>query len=245
MVLLIGGLGGFLAGSIVLPLLIKTNFLGTAAIFNKLAFQAQTVVTKIEESPILIPQPNYFSDAIGKVESRVVAIQSFSGGTLVRSGSGIILTRDGIIGTLNSIVPSDAKIIQVIAGDKIYSGKIIFRNYNKNIAIISIAGSNFQAAGLKSELPALGQKLLVLAKTVGFGKSMPLVAEAIVSQADSNNEQFKINISYDQFLYGSAIIDNEASILGLLDFRNQKPLVITSELLADTLSAGLTPHPEN
>ena len=237
--LLVGGIGGLIAGVFVLPVLVRVNLFGTANLLNKLLPQTQTVITKVEEKPVFIPQPDYFSDAINKIEPRVVAIQSFSGGTLVRSGSGIVLTQDGLIGTLNSIVPP-MLTVQVSANGKIYSGKVVFRNYANNLAIISIGESGLEVAGLKSELPALGQNLLVFAKTVSFGQDKPLVAEALVSQTDTDRGLFKITIPYDQFLFGSVLIDDTGSVLGLLDFRTQKPAIIKAKALEESLSSALT-----
>ena len=224
LIILLVGFGGGLFGSM---------------IFNEIAQRDQNVVKKVEEKTVFIPQPDYFSEAITKIGPRVVAIQSFSGGTLVRSGSGVVLTQDGLIGTLNSIVPP-LLTLQVITNGKIYSGKVIFRNYTNNLAIISIGESGLEVAGLKSESPALGQNLLVFAKTVSFGQDKPLVAEALVSQTDTDGGLFKITIPYDQFLFGSVLIDDTSSVLGLLDFRNQKPLVMSTKLLEESLSKSLT-----
>ncbi len=236
--LLIGGIGGLIAGIFMLPVVVRVNLFGTANVLSKLLPQAQTVTTKVEEKPIFIPQPDYFSKAIAKTEPKVVAIQSFSGGTLVRSGSGIVLTQDGLIATLNSLVPP-LQIVQVIISGKIYSGKVIFRNYAGNLAIVSIGESSLQAAELKSELPALGQKLLAFAKTANFGKDAPLVGEVLVSQTNTSKGEFKIAVPYDQFMFGSVLIDNFGIVLGLLDFRNQKPLVIASKLLEEALALAL------
>lgn len=236
---LLGGMGGFIIGIVGLSIFVRYNFFGSAAIFTNVLPQEQNVVIKVEEKPVFIPQPDYFSDAINKIEPRVVAIQSFSGGTLVRSGSGVILTQDGLIGTLNSIVPP-LLIVQVSANGKIYSGKVVFRNYANNLAIISIGESGLEVAGLKSELPALGQNLLVFAKTVSFGQDKPLVAEALVSQTDTDRGLFKITIPYDQFLFGSVLIDDTGSVLGLLDFRTQKPAIIKAKALEESLSSALT-----
>lgn len=238
--LLIGGIGGFMAVSIMLPFFVKYNIAGMAVIFNKLVLPSQTVEPKVEASAIGAQKQNDFSFAIDKVEPSIVALQSFSGNNLTRSGSGIILTQDGLIGTINSLVPSVITYVQVIKDNKIYSGKIIFRSYNKNLALISISESNLRAIELKPKMPDLGQELLVFAKTISFGKDMPLVARAAVSQADGNAGLFKVHIAYDQFLFGSALVDDEGNFLGLVDFRNQKPIVITPKTIEEIVSLALT-----
>lgn len=233
---LIGGIGGFVIGVIGLAIFVSNNFWSVATILGKPEEQA---VAKSDVKTVFIPRPDYFSDAIAKIEPKVVAIQSFSGGALIRSGSGTVITQDGLIATLNSVVPS-AQTLQVIIGGKAYLGKIVFRNYNANIAIISVAAFNLQTAKLKKDLPVLGQKLLLFAKIANFNKDIPMVAEALVSQVNIDGGQFKVSLPYDQFMYGAAILDNNGDIIGLLDFRNQKPVVVTSKLLEETLVASLT-----
>ncbi|MDO8676446.1 MAG: serine protease [Candidatus Azambacteria bacterium] len=237
-----GVAGGLVSSLFVLPFLVRTNFLNTATVLSNLVVLSPTpIIEKTENNSAIITQLNYFSEAINKIQPSIVAIQSFYGSTLIRYGSGIILTQDGLIATLNSIVPINAGVIQVTNAGKIYKAKVIFRDYNKNIAIISIAAEdNFQVVQLKSELPGLGQKLLIFAKMVDFSEDKPLIEEALVSQVDKNSNQFKLSLAYEPNFYGAALADNDGTILGLLDFRNQKPFVIMSKTMNDTLNTYLT-----
>lgn len=241
------GFAGGLIGSIfIFSFLLRVNFLNTATILSNFAvqsLQSQTpeVVEKTESQPAITPQLNYFSEAINKIKPSVVAIQSFSGGTLIRYGSGIILTQDGLIATLNSIVPANASVIQVTNAGKIYKARTVFRDFNKNIALISITvENNLQVTRLNSELPGLGQKLLVFAEVVDFNEDKPLVAEALVSQTDEKNGQFKLSLGYEQSFYGAAAADNSGTILGLVDFRSQKPVVVFSKTVDYLLNTHLT-----
>lgn len=262
-----GFFGGLIGSLFILPLLLRANFLNMSVMIGKFVTQestphlsldrasrnsakglskkgaGQATPTPIERPSIAYsPQVNYFSQAIEKIQPSVVAVQSFSGGVLMRYGSGIILTQDGLIATLNSIVPANASVIQVTNAGKIYKAKAVFRDYNKNIALISItAENNLPVARLNSDLPGLGQKLLVFAETVSFSEDKPLVEEALVSQADEKTGQFKLSLAYEQSFYGAAIADNDGNALGLLDYRYQKPVVILSKILNDILNAYLTP----
>lgn len=242
LVIVIGGIGGILATAVLLPFLARANLLGTGSFFNKLVVKPETVINRVERETIIIPQSDYFSEAIKKIGSSVVAVQSFLGGRLVRSGSGIILTQDGLIATLNSLVPANAEIFQVTGGGKIYKAKVVSRDYVKNVALISVAESNFQVAKLKPDLPSLGRELLVFSKLVNFGKETSFVEKATVSRVDESNSAFEISAPYDGRLYGSALVDGEGAVLAIVDFKNQKPVVLSSKFISDFLNTYLASH---
>jgi len=237
LVLAFGIIGGVVAGVFITPLLVRTNFLNSAVILSKV-LNTQTV-TQVQKEVITVPSSDYFSEAIKKIDPSVAVIQSFSGGQLVRSGSGIVLTRDGLIATTNSIVPADADVFQVFNGGQIYRAKVVFRDYAKNIAIISVPATSFQVAVFKSGLPNLGQELLVFSKQVKFSKENPFVEEAIVSRINEGDNAFSISAAYDYQLFGSALLDGEGEVLGIVDFKNQKPSVVFSQSIKGALSAYL------
>jgi S1-C subfamily serine protease len=236
-VLALGVVGGIIASVFIFPLLVRVNFLNTATLLDKI-LKSQTI-TQIQKETIIISPSDYFSEAIKKVEPSVVAVQSFSGGQLIRSGSGIILTQDGLVATTNSIAPASTEIFQIFNGGKIYKGKAVFRDYGKNIVIISVPEADFQVARFKTDLPNLGQELLVFSKLVGLGRESPFVEEAVASRIDESAGIFEISAPYDHRLYGSALIDGEGTVLGMIDFKNQKPVVTFSKLIENTLNAYL------
>src|SRR3989344_1000983 len=133
--------GGLIASFLVVPLLARVGFWNTTAILGGPAISPQPIESP-KAQPRVTPQLNYFSEAINKIQPSVVAVQGFSGGTLIRYGSGIILTQDGLIATLNSIVPVNTGVVQVTNAGKTYKAKVIFRDYARNIAIISVAAEN-------------------------------------------------------------------------------------------------------
>ncbi len=233
---IIGGLGGFMASILVLPFLVKTNFLNSAVILDKIV-QPREIITKIEEKTVLVPRTEYFSGSISKLKNSVVAIESFNQNQLIRMGSGIVMTQDGLVVTLNSVVPAEATVIQVINSGKIVSAKAVFRDYINNLAIINIPENDLQAVRLKEGLPELTQNLAILSKFFELGKDFLLVNPALVSQVDSDKNTFKISAQYDENNYGAALIDNNGSVLGILDFKNFKPVLILPEVINRDLSS--------
>lgn len=233
-----GAVGGLLAGILVLPFFIRKNFLNTAVIFDKV-FKPREIITRIEEKPIIVPKSDYFTEALAKVKNSVVAVESFSQNRLVRTGSGVIVTQDGLIFTVNSVVPIDATIIQVISSGKLIPARVVYRNPADNVAIISVPENNLQVVRLEDELPEIAKNILILSKSIEFGKDQILITSALISQINEGNETFKISLPYDQNLFGSALIDNQGRILGMLDFKGLKPVVISVEEITDDLNAYL------
>lgn len=238
LILIFSIIGGIATFVFIFPLLLRVNFLNTAVVLDKIL--NKTTITQVQKETIIVPQSNYFSEAIKKAELTIVAVQSFSGGQLMRSGSGIILTQDGLIATINSVVPSGAQVFQVSGGDKIYKAKVVFRDYAKNIAVISVPETNFQVANFKSDLPDLGQKMIIFSKLINFGRESSFVEEALISSVDENNSEFETSAPYDWRLYGAALVDTDGTILGIVDFKNQKPVIIFSNLIKDVLNTYLT-----
>jgi hypothetical protein len=234
LILFAGAIGGVLAVIFVAPILVRTNFLNTAIVLDKI-IKPQTV-TQVQKETVVVSSSDYFSEAIKKVGPNVVAIQSFSGGQLVRSGSGIVLTQDGLLATTNSVVPENADVFQVFSGGKVYKAKVVFRDYDKNIAIISVPDASFQVAKFKPDPPDLGRQLLIFSKQVSFSKENPFVEEVLVSRTDEENSTFFISAAYNYQLFGSALTDGEGTVLGMVDFRNQKPVVIFSKLIEEALN---------
>jgi hypothetical protein len=243
LVMAAAGVAGGLIGSLfILPITIRTNFLNTADILTKVASQ-QPKNTQNEPKINPVSSSDY-SEAISNVSPSVVAVQSFLGGELLRSGSGIMLTQDGLAATLNSLVPANADFFQIKINGGIYKAKVVFRSFKSNVALVSIAGADdYQVASLEMNLPKLGQHLLIFAKSESVNKDLPLVEETLVSQLDDSGQQFKILLAPDQEFYGASVVNDSGSILGLIDFQNQKPVIIGSTNINAVLTGALTKFP--
>lgn len=237
LILTAGAIGGFLAELLVVPFLLRVNFLGASFLTNLIG--RPQILTKIEERTIVAPQADYFFEAISEVKNRIVAIQSFRGGELIRSGSGLILTRDGMIVTTNAVATATADIFQVISGGKILKGSIVLRDYAKNLVLLSVAENDWAVAGFSDELPKIASNQMIVGKVARFSKDDLLVSTALVNQVDSEHKVFKISAPYDLNLYGAALVNNQAKILGLIDFKNGRAEVILAPVILETLNIYL------
>lgn len=242
--LVVGIVGGVLGGIFLLPFLVRSNLLNSASLIGK-ALERKPAV--IEKRTIVVSPQNYFSEAIQKVQPAIVAIQSFASGQLIRSGSGVVLTQDGLIATVNSLVPATANFFQVVTGGNIYQAKVLLRDYSHNIAILAVPAKGLQVADLNYEQPKLSQGLLILSKSFLFDKENSFVEGALISRLEDGTSTnglkqagFEIKADYDSQLYGASLIDGTGAILGLVDFRNQIPVVIFSKTINDDLAKALT-----
>ncbi|MBI4160750.1 MAG: trypsin-like peptidase domain-containing protein [Candidatus Yanofskybacteria bacterium] len=236
---LTGLVGGLLAGVFVLPMLAEHQIVNLASIWGQVGSSSQQVITRVEEKIVTLPGQDKFVETAKKVASSVVGIQSFASGRLIRSGSGIVLTQDGLAVTLASLVPPEANFVQTVINGEIYQAKVVWRDYRSNIAIISVPVSGLPVARLKTDAPLLGQSLMVLGKTITFSKDNPLIAGSLVSQVNEVGGTFTIAMDFNAQLYGGALVENGGDVLGLVNFISQKPTIVFIDQIKSALEAYL------
>lgn len=234
----LAGLTGALAGNLLLPFLAEADILNSGALFARL-YRPAMVINRVEEKVVTVPRASYFSEAINKIAPSTVAVQSFSGGRLIRSGGGAILTQDGLIAAPASIVPASASVFQVSVRGQIEKAAVVSRDFSKNLALLSVNVQNLPVISFSDNLPDLAQPLLVFSKKFSLGKEIPFVQTALVSQVDESGKTIVVSTEFNQFLFGAAVISESGEILGLLDFRNQKPLLISEQDIKAKLDSYL------
>lgn len=227
---LLGGFaGGFAAVVFVLPFLARFNFWDGNHLIGSLGVVPEKIVERIEEKIVIVPEQDIFVEAVKKAGPSAVSVQAFAGGRMIRSGSGIILTQDGLIATLTALVPPEAEVVQVAGGSgQIWRGKVEKRDYRNGVALVSVSASGLGVARMNTNLPAVASGLLAFGKTFRLGVDNVLVEEALVSWVDDRAQNFGISANFNSQLYGASLIDGSGSILGLINFINQKPVVIFS-----------------
>jgi hypothetical protein len=234
-ILIVGGIGGVLANNFVLPFLARVNFLGSAQIIGKIINYEK--IPQIEKQVVVVTKGEYFSEAISKTKSSIVSVQSFSGGNLIRSGSGVILTQDGLVATLTGLVPPETEVVQISTEAKIYRGKVVYRDYQRGVALLYLGDSGLSVANLKYDLPNLGSNLLLFSRSVDFGNTELAVAESLVSKISETNQSFGITANYDSKFYGASLIDVNGDILGITTFKNGETVLISSKYIKAAMDA--------
>ena len=231
----IGGIGGVLLGSFLLPFLASHNIAGLG---HLVAFinRPVTVINKIEKETVIVPEKDYFGGSIKKVSSSIVSVQSFSGNRVIRYGSGVILTEDGIIATVNSVVPTGASYQIWIDGSPL-KGIVVARDWSNNIALIKVEGSGLGVASLSSNSPEAASSLLMVGELVDLSKARQLIEPAFVTWSDGSSFGFKAD--YNELLYGAVLIDKDGGAFGIIDFKNRQPVLIGQAILKVFLDSYL------
>lgn len=251
---LLGGFaGGVVAAVFVLPFLARFDFWNGNHLIGSLGVAPEKIIERVEEKTIIVPQQDIFVEAVKKTGPSVVSVQVFAGGRMIRSGSGIILTQDGLIATLTALVPIEAEVVQIAGGgssqsgeaSQIWRGKVEKRDYRSGVALVSVPASGLAVARMNTNLPAVASGLLALGKTFRLGIENVLVEEALVSWADERVKNFGISTGFNGQLYGAALIGGNGNILGFINFVNQKPIVIFSSQIQGVLDEYLSRSKRN
>lgn len=244
--LFLSAIAGAIISNLVLPSLARVNVLGIGKLVSKIN-KSEIIITKIEQKSSSTYQVSPFLSAIEKSSPSIVGIQSFNGSNLIRSGTGVILTQDGLVVTTNLNVPTESNFIQIVNQNKILRGKVVFRDFSRGLVMISIfanlpneQANNFSVVSLNSDPPVLGQKLMTISKVVNFGRDYVNVQETIVGQVNNEANKISLSLPYSSFLFGAAVVDENANLAGLVDFQNQKSYLVTAKKVSDFLNSYLT-----
>lgn len=220
-------------------------FFGQAIFFHSVATLGRFFVPEKSVPPLpsvlptLAPGALSPSEIVQYVQPSMAAIQSFSKGKLVAHGSGIVLTRDGLIATTLSVVPGGSVVQAVISG-KIFNSSVVSIDRTTGLVLLQLAGTNFPVAKLKDKTPVSGDSLLMVIKTTDFGKDNIATGEVTVSEVGQGSGQFSIRGDFKDTTSGSSLVDGEANILGLVDFRSQSPVVIPAKTIERAVASYLT-----
>lgn len=140
-------------------------------------------------------------NAINTIEPSLASIESFNSGKLLQSGGGVVLTSDGLIMTLNSLVPLSADFYQISIDGKLTRGRVVYRDNVKNLAIIAVDEGGF-LPGILNQQPERSDAALTVALSKNLTESKLLF--------NQEAKQSPGNISVDIYgrITGLGINDN-------------------------------------
>lgn len=167
------------------------------------------------------------------------AIQSFKDSQLLRQGSGIFLSSDGLIGTTSDAVPASASIFQVLYEDKILRGKIVSRDYAKNLALIKVAGAvDFNVPEFDfSDNFQSGQELIIVGKFVNLSKPILFSQKTLINYI--LGKSIFIDAQPKNIFNGGALVNTGGRIIGMTFVRGGRVYSIGSATIDDFLKTHL------
>lgn len=219
---------GIFASQVLWPRLVGTSLYESTiqpAIYN---------ITQKQET--FIQENTALQQAIERAESSVIGIKTkIENGTL--TGSGLIITSDGLAVTLAELVPQGSQFSFFVEGKPV-SFQIVKRDLKENLALIKLTGSNLSTVGF-SDLNKikLGQRIFLLADIFRTNASSTeevslLANEGIIRSFDQ--DEISTNISESGPVLGSPLFDIEGAVLGLnaIDSENRIIAIPVSKIKA-------------
>jgi len=198
-VFLIGAAGGVFADQFLWPFFIESPLF-----YYKYQF-AEGPIYLTEKNEIAVQENVVLQDAVEKVEKAVVGITVKTKNGKNISGSGLVVTSDGLMVTLAELVPTDGTSTLFI-GDKSPEHEVLERDLEKNLALIKVEDGDLSTVGF-ADLGELRTGERVFLMGVVFDEKIPLkmVNEGIVKLATENYIQ--TNIFEEYTLQGSPLFN--------------------------------------
>jgi len=176
---------------------------------------------ELEQRPIYLTERNEFfiqentvlQEAIGRVNKVVVGIKTETKTKKILEGNGLVVTSDGLVVTLASLLPKDSKTTLYLDGKAVTPRLIQTRD---DLALLRIEEENLPTVGFGDfDKLKLGQR--VFSVGVIFKESVPqkIVNEGIIRYFDQDLSLIHTSILDKENLEGSVLFDVQGSVLGL------------------------------
>lgn len=220
-IFIVGGIGGVFADQQILPL-IRTNKLLSKVDFLKRSAENVTVINKTEQ--VTIKEDDSVNEIASQASNAVVNIVSVASikDPLTRvskiadqSGTGIIVTSDGIITTYRSaIIEKEASYKVFLFNGSYYEAKLVGIDEFSNLAFLKIDAANLTAISFGDSTAARpGKKLVAIGNS--FGEYQNRYAAGLLSNIDKT------------FNLGGKTVSSSEKLEGVFetDFNNQKEYI--------------------
>lgn len=211
----VGGLGGVIFLFLLFYIANNYNFFGSARLIDQV-FPAREIQKVKEEIVTFVSEEKKTETAINRSRDSFVAVKSYQGGALIRFGSGIVFTQDGLIITSNQVVPTGATNYQVFAGDKILTANVVSRSALKNLALLKVSDNSLKPADFSGDELKVGDIVFIIGKIVPFQKSELFANRAFVSLIDGQNNKIVLDGRYENYLSGAGLVSVDGHIRGLI-----------------------------
>ncbi|MEA3295986.1 MAG: trypsin-like peptidase domain-containing protein [Patescibacteria group bacterium] len=224
-IFIIGSIGGIFADQILWPYFIERP------LFLKYSLEQEPVYVT-EKKEIFIQENIALTNAIEKTENSVVAISKKINNKKSLVGSGLIITRDGLIVTLSEIIPKDICFNIFINNDKqeIQNCKVLKRDNKNNLVLIKIEKNNLKTCGFFDfEKIKIGQRVFSIGAIQKLDNDKKYVFTPIVNQgiiSYFNKEFIYTDISQKNNINSSILFDIEGKAVGI-NFLNKQGETIT------------------
>jgi S1-C subfamily serine protease len=191
--------------------------------------QHQLLSSSLSPSPLsslATPIPNLsWERIVAERELSSVAIQAFLGSKAIRSGSGIILSADGLILTTADVVPIKNATYQVSFNDQFVRGTVVAQDIWNNLALLKTDALGQAVADMRSKSAyEIGRESVLVGKRIGLSGSTPFAQRGMISYMLRKTNI--IDTRFSPFLSGAQVIDSEGDFLGMAYVRSGQTLFV-------------------
>jgi len=215
-IFIIGTIGGIFADQILWPYFIERP------LFHQYRLEQSPVyVTERKETTLYVQENFALREAVEKVQKVVVGVKTKTVAGEVLEGSGLVVTNDGLIVTLASLVPQGSEFYFFI-DDKWPAYQILKRDLKNNLALIKVEDGKLATCGFADlEKMKLGERVFLISADFSLATTtekfltppQPMVNEGIV--AFFNEGLIKTNIFEKPKVAGSPLFNIEGRVVGL------------------------------
>ncbi|MFH1582247.1 MAG: serine protease [bacterium] len=220
----VGMIGGIFADQIFWPYFIEKP------LFHQYRLEQNPVyVTEIKET--MIQENTALTIAIEKVDTSITGVRTKTSTGEMLEGSGLIITSDGLMVTLASLVPLDSEYSFFIDGKK-YSYQILKRDFVNDLALVKLGKTNLPVINFANlDEISLGERVFVL------GITFEELEKEIISTGFSANEGIikkldkdiiSTNIIENKIMLGSSLFNIKGEIIGLAVVNNRGEINVIS-----------------
>ena len=215
-VFIIGMVGGIFADQILWP-----YFIERPLFYEYRLEQSPVYVTEKKEITMHVQENVALRGAIEKVEKAVVGVKTKTAEGEVLEGSGLVVTSDGFIITLASLIPFGSDFAFYVDG-KWQSFQILKRDMENNLALIKVEDGRLSATGFSDlEKVRVGERVFLISMDFDTGTTtdkfltvpQKMVNEGIITFFDKNSIQ--TNIFDTLKVQGSPLFNIEGNLIGL------------------------------
>ncbi len=207
----IGMIGGIFADQIFWP-----YFVEKPLFYQYRLEQGPVYTTEIKETTI--QENTALTSAIKKVDTSIVGIRTKTSTGEILEGSGFIITSDGLIVTLSSLVPLGSEYNFFIDGKK-YSYQILKRDFINDLALIKLGKTNLPVINFANlDEISFGERVFILGTTFKELETGTIITdfsvnEGVIKKIDENI--IFTNIIENKAMLGSSLFNIRGEIIGL------------------------------
>ena len=173
--------------------------------------------------------PGLWEKISSRLSSSSVGIQVYGADRLVREGSGLVVSSDGLI-----VAPADLAIsggiYQVFHEDKIYKGQIVLKSYKLNLLLLKTEALYSNVADLDIDYNyQSGQEILMLGKIFELSKPSVISQRGLISYV--TEKSIAIDSIPNSYLLGTGVANLDGKFIGLSYLRNGKINIVRADLI--------------